>query len=337
MATGVYTDFVIYNDEFYSQFNETLTQFSDAFNGGSANSIVLITDPTKGNAKKEAFFQSIGSSLVSRRDISSTSAQTPQKLSSDDRRHPKLSRKYYVENTLDSLRRIGVGSGEFSLAVGEQVARAVAIEYINRGLAGTVAAMLGVTSGGPSGSGVVVDKIASASDTDKTMRISYLIEALERFGDASQQIVAWVMHSHAFFDLMGEQATNITDRLAGATIYEGTVGTLGLPVVVTDSASLKSADGITTGSDKYYTVGLTAGGIMLEQDGQPTQVARVETGKENLTFEIQGEYDFTLGVKGYDYTDTTVNPADSAIGTTANWNNVMASPKSTAGVIIEHA
>lgn len=333
MATGIYTDFVIYNDEFYSQFNETLTQFSDAFNAASQNSIVLITDPTKGNAKKEAFFQSI-TSLITRRDIASTSPQTPTKLTSDDRRHPKLSRKYYIENTLDSLQRIEVDPGEFSLAVGEQVAKAVAVEYLNVGLMGAVAALQSETTGGPAGVGSFVDKSSSGANT---LRVSYLIEALAALGDSANDIVAWVMHSHSFYDLMGEQAANITDRLAGATIYDGTVGTLGKPVIVTDSAALFNDDGISASADSYYTLGLTVGGIMLQQDGNPRQVSRVNTGKENLTFEIQGEYDFTLGVKGFDYTDATVNPQDASLANTSNWDLVMQSVKSGAGVVIEHA
>jgi hypothetical protein len=333
MATGVYTDFVIYNDEFYSQFNETLTQYSNAFNQGSQNGIVLVTENTKGNAKKEAFFQSI-SSLVTRRNIASVSPQTPTKLTSDDRNHPKLSRKYYIENTLDSLRRIGVGEGEFSLAVGEQVAKAVMVDYLDIALGATVAALASETSGGPAGVGSFVDKSSSGANT---LRISYLIEALAALGDANQQVVAWVMHSQPFFDLMGEQATNITDRLAGATIYEGTVGTLGKPVVVTDSASLIKSQGVSASVNSYYTIGLTAGGVMIEQDGQPRQVGRVNTGKENLTFEIQGEYDFTLGVKGFDYTDSTVNPADASITNSSNWNLVMQSVKNGAGVLLEHA
>ena len=68
MAVGDYTNFEIYEDEFYGQLNETLQQNSAVFNAASANTIVLETDPSVGNFQKEAFFQSIGSGLVSRRD-----------------------------------------------------------------------------------------------------------------------------------------------------------------------------------------------------------------------------------------------------------------------------
>jgi len=201
------------------------------------------------------------------------------------------------------------------------------VDYLNTILLCGVTAML-------TESDVHEDQSASASNT---LGVSYLINALARFGDAAEDIAAWAMHSKAFYDLMGEQATNITDRLAGATIYEGTVGTLGKPVVVTDSAELVKTDGITSGTDSYYTVGLTPMALGVVQDGQPTQSNGVNRGNENLEWEIQGEHDFTTMVKGYDYTDTTVNPDDDALGTAGNWNNVMADVKSTAGVIIEHA
>lgn len=313
--------FTIYEDEFYSALNETLVQNTEVFNAASNNSIVLETDPSIGNFTKEAFFQSIGEDLITRRDIGSTADITPDDLTSDEMVRPKLARKHYVAKALSALKRIGMSNGELSLAIGEQVAKAMMVDYINTTILCGVTAMEEQTD-------IVLDAEAGEI-TNKT-----LVNGLSQFGDSSSNIVALVFHSSPFFDLMGEQVENITDRIAGATIYEGTVGTLGLPAVVTDSPQLVDAGAGGGGEDIYRTLGLTTNALQIEQDGTPTVVDEIALGKENLEFQVQGEHDFKVGVKGYSYTDDAANPDDAALGTGTNWANVMADLKSTAGFLI---
>lgn len=320
MAVGDYTNFEIYDDEFYGAMNETLVQNTEVFNAASQNALVLEPDPTIGNFRREAFYESIGSGLISRRDKGATTSKTPDSLSSDDMTSPELARGYFVSNTLDSLRTIGAEPGEFSLAVGEQVAKGMQVDYLNTMILSLVTAMNAY--GDP-----VNDQGGSA-----TISTKLLANTLRKFGDASNQIVAWVMHSEAFFDLMTEQIDNkIIDRVAGATIYEGTVGTLGLPAIVTDSDALINA---TPTPNQYRTLGLTPNAAAALQDGQPTESDGINRGNENLEFEIQGEHDFTLALKGYDWTSSTVNPDDAALSTGGNWASVMDSVKDTSGVML---
>jgi hypothetical protein len=320
MAVGDYTNFEIYEDEFYGAMNETLVQNTEVFNAASQNALVLEPDPQVGNFRREAFYESIGSGLIDRRNKGSTSSQTPDSLSSDDMTSPQLARKYYVSNTLDSLRDIGADPGEFSLAIGEQVAKGMQVDYLDTQILALVTALnqLSTPVNNQGGSSSISTKLLA-----NTLRI---------FGDASNQIVAWVMHSEAFFDLMTEQIDNkIIDRVAGATIYEGTVGTLGLPAIVTDSSELKNT---TPTPNQFRTLGLTPNAAAALQDGQPTESDGINRGNENLEFEIQGEHDFTLELKGYDWDSATVNPDDSALSTGGNWQSVMDSVKDTAGVML---
>jgi len=317
MAVGDYTNFEIYEDEFYGAMNETLVQNTEVFNAASQNAIVLEPDPTLGNFRREAFYESIGQGLISRRDKGSTADKTPDSLSSDDMTSPELARGYFVSNTLDSLRDIGAEPGEFSLAVGEQVAKGMQVDYLNTLL------LCGTTAIQASGNAV-------KDESGSTITNKMLVNTLRQFGDASDRIVAWVMHSKPFFDLMEEQTTNITDRIAGATIYEGTVGTLGLPAIVTDSEEL-----VVSGTpDTYQTLGLTPNALAALQDGAPTESDGIERGQENLLFEIQGEHDFTTAVKGFDFTSSGVNPNDSTLGTQGNWASVMDDVKDTAGAML---
>jgi hypothetical protein len=318
MAIGDYTNFEIYPDEFYGAMNETLVENTEVFNAASQNALVLEPDPSRGHFQREAFYQSIGQGLISRRDAGSTADQTPDSLGSADMTHPKLSRKYYIVNTLDSLRRIGAESGEFSLAVGEQVAKAMQVDYLNT-------MVLCLTTA------IQADGTAVNDNSGSTLAHLMLVNSLKLFGDQSDDIVAWVMHSKPFFDLMGEQIENLQfNRVAGATIYEGTVGTLGLPVVVTDAEELVNSGA----PDTYNTLGLTPNAAAALQQGEPTESNGIERGKENLLFEIQGEHDYNIAIKGYDYTDGTENPDDAALGTQGNWSNVMQDIKSTAGILL---
>jgi phosphate starvation-inducible protein PhoH len=55
-------------------------------------------------------------------------------------------------------------------------------------------------------------------------------------------------------------------------------------------------------------------------------------GKENLKVIMQGEYDFTMGIKGYQFKDGVKSPTDVQIATAANWTRIASSVKDTAGV-----
>jgi hypothetical protein len=175
------------------------------------------------------------------------------------------------------------------------------------------------------------------SNASNTFRYDYLISGMALMGDQAGRIKALVMHSKAHFDLMGTNLDITADRVAGATIYDGTVGTMGLPVVVTDSASLINTDGITSGTDSYYTLGLVENGLAVVESEETTVVGEIVTGQENLYFRSQGEHSFDPSVKGLSYTDSGVNPQDSALSTASNWALKTTSVKSAAGFVIEHA
>lgn len=325
MAIGKYSDFKIYEEEFYGGMNDVIARNTAAFNGPSNNAIRLVRSNHAGNFLKEAYFTQI-SSLVARRDITSTAAATDAALASDEVISPKLARKFMVANTLDSLKKIASSPEEFSFVVGEQVATAKMVDWLDTLL------LCGVTAISKTAASFA-DKTASGGST---LTYTYLIDGLTLMGDKSSRIVALAMHSKAYFDLMATNISTVIDRVAGATIYEGTVGTMGLPVVVTDSASLINTDGISSGTDSYYTVGLTENGLAAVESEETTVVSEIVTGLENLTFRAQGEHSFDVSVQGISYTDTGVNPADAALSTAGNWTLKRASVKSAAGFVIEH-
>lgn len=343
MAASTVGNFYIIQDEFYAGVVESVQQNAAAFNAASGNAIRMLDAMSAGNFRIEAFFDVIGS-LVARRVTTSVSAVTDLGLSSDEWAWPKLNRRVGpVNNTLDAFRKIADKAAgalgttperAFSYVLGQQVGPAKAQDWLNSGVRAAVAALGGVTSGGVTGSGLVYDATGLAT---RTMVSTTLITGRSRFGDAAGRIRAWVMHSKPFHDLMADQAADITDRLAGATIYAGTVGSLGIPVIVTDSAALVNTNGISTGLNSYYTLGLVENGVIIQDAESDAMVTDLVTGKENLMMRIQGEHAYITGVKGFTFDTSKANPTDAQVADGSNWTNQMADVKLCGGVRIETA
>ncbi len=68
----------VYNEQFYAGYSEQLERNLAAFNGNSANAILMSSQATNGEFIKESFLAKI-SSLVTRRDITSVSAASQLK------------------------------------------------------------------------------------------------------------------------------------------------------------------------------------------------------------------------------------------------------------------
>lgn len=334
MAETVIGNFgAVYDDEFFGAFNEVLAENTDVFNASANGVIRLVNRFHRGDDIKEAFWPDIGS-LVTRRDLTSTSAGTATGLVNDDNKGPKLSTRWQIDNADDSFERVGASVGEFVGVVGEKVAKRLMEYYANFAVAALVQTTLDVTTGGPQGIGSFLDKSAASTNT---LQVDYLIDGLATMGDHSGMIGAWLMHSKAFFNLVKDQANNFQfDRIAGVAIATGVPAALGLPIIVADNSSLINTDGITSGTDSYYTLGLMPGASSLDVTNVRNEVDRV-TGQEQLVYRVQGETDFTLRVKGFDYTDTTRNPQLTAIQNAANWATTVDSVKSGPGFVIEHA
>lgn len=328
MPIGLASDFKIYDEQFYAGMIDVLQQETDAFNGASANAIRLVQTSRIGDFVKEAFFDEI-QNIVGRRDTTSVADSDPDKLTSSEIISVKLARKFHVENTLDSLRKIASDQEEFSMLMGEAVGKSKAADYLNTAL---LVLRTALTKTGD----VYIDKTGETGGAE-LMQYKYLVEMLAKFGDKANSIVAWVMHSKPFFDLVGESLTVVTDRVAGATIYEGVTGTMGKPVVVTDSPDLidPTGGGASPSVPSYFSFGLVPNGAVVEESEEMELLDEVVGGKENLIARIQGEHSFNMGVKGYSYTSATKNPDDATIGTAGNWTWTKNDYKLSPGVCLE--
>jgi hypothetical protein len=157
-------------------------------------------------------------------------------------------------------------------------------------------------------------------------------------GDAASRVVVWIMHSKAYFDLVKEQAfTTKIEGIANFNVQTGTPVTLNRQVLVTDDPSLAIVTGSgSTATTSYKTLGLTAGGIVLEDTEGEYIIFDTVTGKEQIVVRMQGEYAYNLGVRGFtwDVTNGGKNPVAATLATGSNWDTAYNDVKSRAGVVI---
>lgn len=329
MAIGKASDFKVYQDEFRGGVVETLTQASNYFNG-AGGAIILSTVSRRGDYAKESFFKTIAG-IVSRRDATSVASATDLAVAMDEMISVKLNRKVGpIAQTLDAFRKIQLSAGEDSLSflIGTQVAKGMQVEMLNTALRAARSALDTANT---------TQHTVAASGT---MTTAALVDGLAKFGDASNQVAAWVMHSKVWFDLMKHQIGTSAngDIVSGVVVQGANPLTLNRPVIVTDSDALAVASGTgTAATTDYFTLGLVANSVVVESSEQESMEAQIVTGLENLVVRLQGEYAYNLGVKGFKW-DTAAggaNPADAAVGTGTNWDAVATSFKDYAGVLIQ--
>lgn len=320
MAIGKASDFVVYQEEFFGGMSETLTQETEIFNSASNNCIRLVPAALKGDYNKESFIASIGS-LVTRRDTTSTASVTDLAATQAENIGVKVNRKIGpVAQTLDAWRKIGADASEMSFLLGQQWGKAVAVDYVDVSCGAVANALENVAA-------------LKHDGTAGTITHASLNSALAKFGDAASNIDCLVMHSKVYFDLIGQAITDNVFQVGGVTIIQGNVATFGRPVIVTDSANLIDTSGV---SDVYTTLGLVQNGIVIQESESREIVSDTVTGLENLVLRLQGEYAFNLNLKGFqwDVTNGAANPADAALNTGTNWDQVAADVKSCAGVAL---
>lgn len=315
--------FIIYEDELYSGMYEVEAQNTELFNAASSNTMNIIPREHIGDFSKEAFFTNTADA-VTRRDITSGSAGAATDLSSDELIGVKLYRRYQFDKKLTDIKRIGYTEQEYSFIVGQQIAKAKMKDMLNSGLL-SLSTALGKQ---------VANYLDITSDSPNTLNYDSIPALLAKFGDRSPALRHVVGHSKPIHDLLGDALTVTVENVAGTSINQGSIPSMGKGLSMTDSSDLIVTDGVSTGVNAYKTMFLQQDALRIEQSEAETVSGGEVDGFENLLVRVQGEYAITVKVKGFEYSDAGVNPADGALGTAGNWAKVATDTKDTAGVYI---
>ena len=274
----------------------------------------------KGDFEQEAFIKRL-TGTAQRRDITSVAPVSDNKLQMGEYVGVKLNRRHGpIAQTADAFRKIAADPEEMSYIIGSAAAADEAAEQLNTAIAVVNAALSGVQ-------GLTID-------SDDKINHLLLSQARGKFGDQYARIKMWVMHSTIFHSLIGTSISLGLDSVAGVTIYQGTTGTLGLPVLVTDSPSLVVTDGGGAGVDEYITLGLVEDAVALTESEERELIFEKLSGFENIMYRYQAEFAYNARVSGFawDMSNGGVNPTSGALATSANWLNVTTSAKNLPGV-----
>ncbi len=322
MTAGLASDFKVYQEYFNGRVNELLAQNGDIFNAASNGAITLTTKSHKGDYDYESLFSNT-SGLAARRDTTSVSTVTDVKLSQEEHVNVKLNRKLIpVAQSRDAFRKIfgSFDATEFTDILATQAANAMQIEMADSALLAVRAALKNQTA-----SYYTESSLGSISSQT-------LVNMLKKMGDRADRVVAWVMHSKVYYDLVLNQISASITPLSNFNIATGTPLTLNRPVIITDSASLKTQLN-SPDVDDYFTLGLVKNSVTVENSEEQEIVVQDVTGLENLMVRFQGEYAYNLGVKGFKYhVATGANPTSAQVGTGSNWDTHFTDVKDRAGV-----
>ncbi len=215
---------------------------------------------------------------------------------------------------------------EMSFLIGQQAADEVTKEHLDSVLYGLKGAY-GVTA--------LANGLLQNSST-ATVTHSILNNGVAKFGDQANRIVAWVMHSSVFFELMGQAIADKIDSVAGTVIYGGSPGTFGRPVVVTDSDALIDNGSSSVSTDNVYiTYGLVAGAAEVQETRVGNLLIERVGGNENIFTRYQAEENFAVGLKGMAFNTSTANPTVAQLATNTNWTQAFTDLKALPGVQIK--
>ncbi|WP_263787295.1 major capsid protein [Salinibacter grassmerensis] len=315
-------NFVFFEEQFRGGYRDTLQENVEAFVNQAGPEVTISVDDAQGEKTRESFFQRIGGT-VNEMDPSGTGDATIQELGEGQRDVPHVTRRVGPFEVRDiELERRQMNSQQYSAVLGEQVAEDTQEDYVNTLVKGMVGAC-------GSESGLTVEHNPDTGDTSlEKLDYQALVDGLAAFGDAGSKIGTFVMHSKPFYDLMGDAINQAGTDVPGATIYEGTVGTLNRDAIVIDNDAL--VDG-----EEFRTLALRDGALQLEELFAPGMSTETDvTGQAGPATRMAGIQGQKVDVRGFSY-DGPNHPSDAELVDTANWNHVMSSIKNSPGVIIK--
>ncbi|TBL40743.1 Ig domain-containing protein [Hafnia alvei] len=311
MPTTVNNDLIIYNDLAQTAFLERRQDNLDIFNTSSNGAIVLDNMLIEGDFKKSAFYVLGGT--IEARDVNSEAKVDSKKIGAGEAIGVKAPWKYGPYTTTEeAFKRRGRSVDEFSSVVGIDAADASLEGFVKYGLKALEAAI--------SSNAEMVVTADIATDGKKT-----LTRGMRKYGDKFGRISLFVMHSASYFDIVDEAITNKIYEEAGVVVYGGLPGTLGKPVLVTDTAPI----------DAIF--GLLPNAVAVTESQAPGFRSFEINDQENLAIGYRAEGTVNIELLGYSWVESAggANPDLTKIGNKANWKKHAKDNKVTAGVMIK--
>lgn len=314
----------------YTTVSESISQRISLFNEASMNTLRLINGMNVGDKDHTLIFKQI-TDLVKRRDTTTNGAISAKDLSQGDLSSIRVAGGTYPVNIPPGdFDWIAMDPERGAMIVGEQLIDGMVADQLNTVIMCLVAYMTAIGAPSAEGAldGVVHDISALTGGSEKISHIG-LNTAASLFGDASDRIAVWLMHSTPAHALYGDALANANQlfKIGNVSIKQDGFGR---SYIITDSPSLSVGSGV------YNTLGLTVNAATVETNPDFRSFTEQKTGTENLQIINQSQWSYNVGLKGGAYTDNTTSPSNAALSTPGNYAQVVSSIKSTSGVLFKH-
>lgn len=318
------SDLQVFQEQTYSTYTEVLDQQIELFNGASQGAIVLQPAAHQGDFSETAFWAKVSGGLVKRRNVYGSGAITQKSLKHLLDRSVKVAAgSYEVELAPSQFTWIQKNPEEAAAVMGQQLAIDTMADMLNTACSATVAAYKTVAA--------IVNDVSGGSGGAEKMSFQNQISTAGKLGDRQNSLACWIMHSKPLTDLYLQQVNN-NERLfvfGNLLVLRDPQGRV---FIQTDSPGLMSAGT----PNKYNTLGLQAGSIVVGQNNDFDQNFDTKNGDENIQRTYQAEWTYQLGINGFawDATNGGKSPNDAALFTGTNWDRYATSIKDIGGVLL---
>lgn len=312
------SDMKVFNEYLKKTTIETIAQQIEKFNGASSGAIRLTAQGIDGDFLQESLWAGLHAAQRRVDRYAANGAQASTVLAQIQANSVKIAGGFGpILWEPAQLSWIQKNPAEALEVISRNLSEAIVGDQLNSAIAALVAAISNVAG--------------ATNDVSATAGISYaaINGAHAKFGDASGLLVAQVMTGEVFHKLVGQNLANAAQLFNSASV--NIVDILGRPVIVTDAPALYA-----TGTPNKQKVLSLADSAAIVHDGSDVITSVVTShGKERIETTFQSDYSFGLGLKGYawDVANGGKSPTSNELATGSNWDQFVASVKSTAGVI----
>lgn len=225
----------VFDEQIQFVASEVIDQAIHKFNQDAAGGILLINNTHKGDYIERARYHII-ENLIQRRDAYSDGPKDPIGIDQIEQVSVKIDgRLGPILWSGEQFRRIGETQEVAGTVIGIQSARAILQDYLNTTVMCAIAAANNQDEHAlATNQASVVTRIQG-----QTINLLNLNLAKSRFGDRSNAIVCWLMHSKCFHDLIGHAIQNHNRLFDIGTIKVMEIGTLNSRFIVSDIPQLQ--------------------------------------------------------------------------------------------------
>jgi hypothetical protein len=318
------SDIKVYNREVYDMRTELLNEQIELFNSATNGGIMLRTvgrEKNQGSFNSSTFWKKL--TTVRRRNAAAMTAISDVVMTMGEDVSVKVAagsnRLLYEPGDMDWIG--GKNRDATIAAFAKQLAKEHFSDFLKAAFASYIAATGNVAA--------VLNNVTAVTGVGGMTTPETLLDTKYLFGDATDRIVCWVMTAAAAKSYIKNNMTNTAKLFVWNNVSVlSDVG--GTPIIVTDLLPVLSAP------VRYNILGLTAGGIVIEQNDDYAEATETITGKQQIQYAYQNQWSFNLGLAGYAWNKTGggASPTDAALGTASNWPQVATDIKDLAGVML---